>query len=396
MQDEPLRHAFTHVLGFYGEGAALQMRGAEHATNLEFLAYDERLLLAHDTQLADVSTRTFLYNLHSEDWSELHLQVFTDEVMCFLLRKLLRPFVEVAGFEVVIIKHLTQNLGVVRVAERVFDRAQIGNLDVLPAVLILVRLTSATLSESRIANLSIVHEYLTSSRANCLSYSGIAGSRDALITLAVVIGTDVEDGVVFAVVPTDTLAFAFDESEEGRSLLGMLLSPLHLGIEPTSRDDGGGFQELERATALHLATDDACQVVLDGQDVDGDDFVLIDHELQYALEGLRFLALPMELLTDCDAMKRERGCSFVLRPERQFLINIISPTNAAIRIFRHLLACHLRTFRMIRTVHAEANDCIFHDADGNFLIDGGQVVLLLLVLRNSLFRLVRQLCDNGL
>ena len=201
--------------------------------------------------------------------------------------------------------------------------------------------------------------------------------------------------MVFAVVPTDALAFTFHESEEWRGLLGMLLSPLHLGIEPTSRDDGCGLQELERATALHLATDDACQVVLDGQDVDGDDFVLIDHKLEDALEGLRFLTLPMELLTDCNIVESERTSLPLLRPERQFLIDIVSPTNAAIRIFSHLLARHLRSFRMIRTVHAEANGRIFHDADGNFLIHGWQVVLLLLVLRNSLFRLVRQLNDDG-
>ena len=286
VKDEATWDAVADILCLDGEGAAFQMRGAEHASNLEFLAHDERLLLPYNPQFADVPAWSFLHNLHAEDWSEFHLQMLRDEVVRLLLRKLFRPFVEVPCLEVVIVEYLTQNLSVIRVAERIFDGVQIGNLDVLPAVLILVCLTSATLSKSRIANLSVVHQHLSSGCANCLSHLRIAGPCDALIALAMVVGTDIKDGMVFSIVPTDALAFAFHESEEWSWLLGMLLSPLHLGIEPTSRDDGGGFQELERATALHLAADDACQVILDGQDVDGDDFVLIDHELQDALEGL--------------------------------------------------------------------------------------------------------------
>ena len=70
----------------------------------------------------------------------------------------------------------------------------------------------------------------------------------------------------------------------------------------------------------------------------------------------------MELLPDGNAVKRERRSIF-LRTERQFLIYIVLPTDAALGVFCYLLACHLCAFGLIRIVHAETDGCVLHDAD---------------------------------
>ena len=287
VEDEATGDAVPYISCLDGKGAALQGRGTEHTAYLQFLADDEGLLLAHDAQLADVPAGTFLHDFQGEDWSEVHLQMARNALVNLFLRQLFRPFVEVARLKVVVVEDLTKYLGVVSIAEGVLDGAQVGHFDVLPTVLILVCLTTATLAEACVANLSFVHQDLPSRGIDGFRHLRIAGAGDALIALAVVVGADVEDGVVLTVVPADALALTLDEGEEGCRSVGFFLPSLHLGMEPTAADDGSGFEELQRTTALHLAADDARQVVLDGQDVDGHNLVLIDHELEDAAEGLR-------------------------------------------------------------------------------------------------------------
>ena len=55
---------------------------------------------------------------------------------------------------------------------------------------------------------------------------------DALVALAVVIGTDIKEGVVFAVVPTDEHIFFLGEREEVVAALSHLSALLHLCQEP--------------------------------------------------------------------------------------------------------------------------------------------------------------------
>ena len=209
-----------------------------------------------------------------------------DAFVDLFLRQLFRPFIEVVRLEVVVVEDLAKYLLITCIAVGVFDGPQVRHLDVLPAVLILVGLSATTLAEARVANLPVVHQDLSSCGIHGFRNLRIACPRDALIALAVVVGTDVEDGVVLAVVPTDAFAFALDEREERRWLPGSFLTTLHLGIEPTAADDGSSLQELERTTALHLAADDARQVILDGQDVDCHNLVLVNHKLEDAAEGL--------------------------------------------------------------------------------------------------------------
>ena len=212
--------------------------------------------------------------------------MLADAVVNLFLRELFRPFIEVARLEVVVIEDLAKYLLITCIAVGVFDGPQVRHLDILPAVLIFVGLSATTLAETCVANLTVVHQDLSSRGVHSFFNLRVAGASDALIALAMVVGTDVEDGVVLAVVPADALTLAFDKGEERRRLACPFLATLHLGIEPTAGDDGSCLQKLERTTALHLAADDARQVILDGQDVDCHNLVLVNHKLEDAAEGL--------------------------------------------------------------------------------------------------------------
>ena len=242
---------------------------AERAAYLEFLANSKGALGTHDAQFPDAAALAALQRFEVGDVAKVHLQLTADQLRQFLLRVLHRPAVEVGRLLVVVVEHLRQHVAVVGVAIGTRDGRQVGFRGVLPAILELLRLTAAALREAGVAQLSLIGEHLSACSLHGLGHSRDVGVGDALIALAMVVGTDVEDGVVLAVVPTDAFALAFDEGEERRRLLGMFLPAKHLRIEPAAADDCRSLQELQRATALHLAADDACQVVFDGQDVDG-------------------------------------------------------------------------------------------------------------------------------
>ena len=55
---------------------------------------------------------------------------------------------------------------------------------------------------------------------------------DALVALAVVVGTDIKEGMVFAVVPADECIFLPGEGEEVVAALSHLSALLHLCQEP--------------------------------------------------------------------------------------------------------------------------------------------------------------------
>ena len=61
VKDKPLWNTTSDVLRLDGKGTALQVRRAEQSANLKFLADDESLVFAHDTQLADVSAWSLLH-----------------------------------------------------------------------------------------------------------------------------------------------------------------------------------------------------------------------------------------------------------------------------------------------------------------------------------------------
>ena len=96
----------------------------------------------------------------------------------------------------------------------VVERQKVGLGRVFPAILELLGLTTAALMEAGVADLAVVGEHLSARRCNGLRHLRTAGHRDALVTLAVVIGADIIDGMVLAVVPADDLVVLLDEREE--------------------------------------------------------------------------------------------------------------------------------------------------------------------------------------
>ena len=74
---------------------------------------------------------------------------------------------------------------------------------------------------------------------------GVVGAGDALIALAVVVGTHIEDGVILAVVPTDELVVALGEREEIVATALVLFALLYLCQQPRARYHRVGLEELE-------------------------------------------------------------------------------------------------------------------------------------------------------
>ena len=74
---------------------------------------------------------------------------------------------------------------------------------ILPTGLKLLSYAAAAFAEPRIAQMTVMHKGLS----ECLLDSGLGGTADdacaALVTLAVVIGTDVKQGMLVMVIPLD-------------------------------------------------------------------------------------------------------------------------------------------------------------------------------------------------
>ena len=72
----------------------------------------------------------------------------------------------------------------------------------------------------------------------------VARMADALVALAVVVGTHIEDGMIFAVIPTDELVVFLDKREEAVAAILVLAALLHLSQKPRTADDGVSLEKL--------------------------------------------------------------------------------------------------------------------------------------------------------
>ena len=117
-----------------------------------------------------------------------------------------------------------------------------------------------------------------------------------------VVGTDIEARVVLAVVPADE---AVVRPYGRRGVVEVML--LHLDQQPAAGDDGMRLEELRRGGRFHFRGDDAHQVVLHRQAVDGEEASVSDQEMQLAAERLCLPTLPVKAHTDGDIPERERG-----------------------------------------------------------------------------------------
>ena len=101
---------------------------------------------------------------------------------------------------VVVIEHLRQDMPVVGVTIRTGNRNEVWLGNVLPTILKLLGLAATAFREAGIADFTVVCQNLTTGLSDGLDYRGVVGMSNSLITLAMVVGADIEDGVVFAVV----------------------------------------------------------------------------------------------------------------------------------------------------------------------------------------------------
>ena len=93
-----------------------------------------------------------------------------------------------------------------------------------------------------------------------------------------VVGTDIKEGVVLAVVPTDKFVILAHKGEEATRASCALAVAQHLMEKPTARHYGVGAEEFERSGRLHLRTDDADEILLHGQFVDDNEHLLFDND----------------------------------------------------------------------------------------------------------------------
>lgn len=114
----------------------------------------------------------------------------------------------------------------------VANRREISLRRVLPAILEFLGYSAAAFRESCIADFFAVHQNLSLGLADGFSYMGRCFLGDTLVALAVVVGTYIKEGVVFAVVPADEHIFLLGEGEEVVAALSHLSALLHLCQEP--------------------------------------------------------------------------------------------------------------------------------------------------------------------
>ena len=121
------------------------------------------------------------------------------------------PTVEVGRLLVEVVEHLREDMLVAGVAVRIVETHKIRLGCVFPAILEFLRFPATAFREAGVADLIIIGEDLSTGGADGLHHMGVAGLGDTLITLTMVIGTDIEDGVILPVVPADDLIVFLDE-----------------------------------------------------------------------------------------------------------------------------------------------------------------------------------------
>ena len=171
--------------------------------------------------------------------AETYLQFLLNYAAQLLLGVFHSPFKEVCCLKIIVIKHLRQNALVMCFAERfatgrcrILYRLEVWFGRIFPAILEFLCHTTATLGEAGIAYFIVIHKRLTASGAQCLYHIRLRGIRDALIALTMVVGTNIKNGVVFAVVPANQLVIFLHKREESTFLLIAVGTFFHLRKQP--------------------------------------------------------------------------------------------------------------------------------------------------------------------
>ena len=136
----------------------------------------------------------------------------------------------------------------------VADRLKIVLVLVLPAIFKLLAYASAALAETCVANLQSFLQNLPLCGFYSLYNRLVVCLCYALVALAMVIGADIKNRVVFAVVPFDVFSFGLGKREESAVFLFLLIliALLDLCKQPTARDYGVSLQKFESRCCLHF------------------------------------------------------------------------------------------------------------------------------------------------
>ena len=95
-----------------------------------------------------------------------------------------------------------------------------------------------------------------------------------------VIGTDIKNGMILAVVPADEFVILLDKREETVLMFTSLFTTTHLCQKPRTTDDCMGLQQFKTRRSLHLTGNDGGEILLDGQFIDGRNLVGLYHKSQ--------------------------------------------------------------------------------------------------------------------
>ena len=199
---------------------------------LQLFAYGERAFCPDYLQARDTSALATLHGLHCHYAAKIEVKLVVKQFPYFLLRYLYCPAVEVVCLLVIIVKHLTENLLVGSVAVRAWDRDEVRLVDILPAVAVLFCHAATTLGESCIAYLIARDKNLTLCLPHGLTDTWQSLACYALLTLTMVVGADIEDGVVLTVVPPYQLVVFLHEREEAAARCLLIMAASHLCQEP--------------------------------------------------------------------------------------------------------------------------------------------------------------------
>ena len=177
---------------------------------------------------------------------------------------------------------------------------------VLPAGRKPLRTAATGFVEPGVAEFSVaVGEHQAAGGFHGLFCLAVHLSGDALVALAVVVGTDIVMDVVVVVPNACDYLFARSRFGEFQRLF-YGITWCKLSEHPAARDDGVGLQQFGMVGGSHLAGDDAFQIGLHVHIVDGMQHPVFGGQSESSEEGLVLALLPVKLLADDDTVKGER------------------------------------------------------------------------------------------
>ena len=155
------------------------------------------------------------------------------------------PTIKIFWLLVVIVENCAEESLVVGVAIRTVDRFEIVVMHRLPTTFKHFGPSATTFWKPCIANFAVVSKKQSTCSLHSSLYVWIVGSRKTLIALAMVVGTDIKKSVSLAVVPSADLIV-------GNNWLTLRSFTRDLSHQPTARNNGVGFEQLNRTIATHL------------------------------------------------------------------------------------------------------------------------------------------------